>query len=91
MIIFNILELSWTGPTVNIWADQDCANIGFKDHHTLEECKQECLAIKHCNAFNFDIEQNKGCVLRACALPVIAPILTEEKFQGYYLSGRTKM
>ena len=57
----------------NEFSDYECPNIGRPNVVDLQGCKDACLEMQDCTAFNYNAAETEGCILRGCNFPVTAP------------------
>ena len=83
-IQLNFLEKRWIGPTIALWADGQCTNLGSRPFNLLA-CQEECLATTGCNSIQY---KNDGisatCTLRACNSAVPGPSAVDNAGYWYY-------
>ena len=81
---------SWTGPTSNIWNDDQCDHKGYINPGSgVSTCKESCKTTVDCNAFNFNV-LDTSCILRKCAYPVPSPLWDHANHEGYHLGTKMK-
>lgn len=73
------VELTWHGPTADIWTDSQCALLGSAckgTGHTVRDCEAACSKTKGCTAVAFNTGSGTGdrCQLRGCNTSHPAPV-----------------